>query len=92
MRCFVWPKKATVQQIRAIEIAGGKVPGSDRAWSIKAGEKRVGQVTSAAWSPDFGTNVAMGMVRMTHWDPGTHLQVETPDGMHDAIVREDFWL
>ena len=36
--------------------------------------ERVGQVTSAAWSPDFETNVAIGMVRMTHWDAGLHLR------------------
>jgi dimethylsulfoniopropionate demethylase len=49
-------------------------------------------VTSAAWSPDFDVNVAIGMVRMTHWDPGTDLEVETPDGMRPALVREQFWI
>ncbi|MGC1496062.1 MAG: dimethylsulfoniopropionate demethylase [Sulfitobacter sp.] len=85
-------KEGPVQQLRPIEIAGGKVPGCDRVWPIIAGGKRVGQVTSAAWSPDFDTNVAIGMVRMTHWDAGTAVQVETPDGLRDALVREEFWL
>ena len=48
----------------------------------------MGQVTSAAWSPDFETNVAIGMVRMTHWDAGTVLEVETPDGMRPAVVQD----
>jgi dimethylsulfoniopropionate demethylase len=52
----------------------------------------VGQVTSAAASPDFGTNVAIGMVRMTHWDAGTVLEVETPAGMRPATVQDKFWL
>ncbi len=51
----------------------------------------MGQVTSAAWSPDFKTNVAIGMVRMTHWDSGTALEVETPDGMRVATVQPGFW-
>ena len=51
----------------------------------------MGQVTSTIWSPDFGVNVAIGMVRMTHWDPGTQLQVETPEGLRDVTVRESFW-
>jgi len=45
-------------------------------------------VTSAAWSPDFQTNVAIGMMRMTHWKEGTRVEVETPDGMRMATVHE----
>ena len=62
-------KEGPVQQIRPISIEG-EIPGCDRAWPIYGGGHRIGQITSAAWSPDFETNVAIGMVRMTHWDPG----------------------
>ncbi|MEP2029075.1 MAG: dimethylsulfoniopropionate demethylase [Paracoccaceae bacterium] len=85
-------KEGPVQQISPIAIHGDAVPGIDRAWSVFAGGKRVGQVTSAAWSPDFGTNVAIGMVRMTHWDAGTTVEVETPDGMRQATVQDRFWI
>ncbi len=84
-------KEGPNQQVRAIDISGAKVPGCDRVWPLMAGDKRVGQVTSAAWSPDFNTNVAIGMVKMTHWDQGTALRVETTDGPRDAVVRETFW-
>jgi dimethylsulfoniopropionate demethylase len=84
-------KEGPVQQIRPIEISGD-LPPSDRVWPVYGGGRRVGQVTSAAKSPDFGTNVAIGMVRMTHWDPGTALEVETQDGMRQATVKEAFWL
>jgi dimethylsulfoniopropionate demethylase len=57
-----------------------------------AGDKQVGQVTSAAWSPDFGTNVAIGMVRMTHWDEGSDLDVVLPDEVRAAQVWETFWV
>lgn len=85
-------KEGPVQQIRPIEINGDAVPGCDRIWPVFAGGKRVGHITSAAWSPDFKTNVSIGMVRMTHWDAGTELEVETPDGMRAAVVRENFWI
>ena len=85
-------KDGPVQQIRAISIDGDPVPSSDRAWPLLANGKSVGQVTSSAWSPDFQTNVSIGMVRMTHWDDGTVLEVETPDGMRKATVHENFWL
>lgn len=85
-------KEGPIQQIRAISIKGDPLQGCDRVWPILAGGKRVGQVTSAAWSPDFSSNVAIGMVRMTHWDPGTALEIDTPDGMRAGVVRDQFWL
>ena len=84
-------KEGPTQQIRPIVIDGARVPRCDRPWPLMAGAKRVGQVTSAAWSPDHGANVAIGMVRMTHWDPGTTLHVQTPDGPRDAVVEPSFW-
>ncbi|MBO6538001.1 MAG: dimethylsulfoniopropionate demethylase [Rhizobiaceae bacterium] len=80
-----------IKQIRAMEIEGPVVPACDRWWPLKDGEKAVGRVSSAAWSPDFKTNVAIAMVRMTHWDDGTELTVETPTGLRPAKVRENFW-
>ena len=40
---------------------------------------------------DFNTYVAIGMVRMTHWDSGTELTAQTPDGPRPAMVHETFW-
>ncbi len=81
-----------VKQIRSLEISGDAVPGCDRLWPVYVGAKRVGHVSSAAWSPDFNTNVAIGMIRMTHWDEGSEVMVETPDGMRAAVVHEKFWI
>ncbi|GFE66662.1 dimethylsulfoniopropionate demethylase [Litoreibacter roseus] len=84
-------KEGPVQQIRPLSIEGD-IPPCDRAWPITAKGKRIGKVTSAAKSPDFNTNVAIGMVRITHWDPGTELRVETTDGPRPARVEENFWI
>lgn len=84
-------KEGPVQQIRAIAIDGPAVPVCDRWWPVRAGGRVVGRVSLAAWSPDFGTNVAIGMVRMTHWDAGTALEVDTPDGVRQAQVQAAFW-
>ncbi|MXQ06433.1 dimethylsulfoniopropionate demethylase [Alphaproteobacteria bacterium GH1-50] len=83
-------KDGPIRQIRAIEIKE-RVPACDRAWPIMAKGKQIGQVTSAAWSPDFDCTVAIGMVLMTHWDPGTVLHIETPEGPFEGTVREAFW-
>ncbi|MDA9789423.1 dimethylsulfoniopropionate demethylase [Amylibacter sp.] len=85
-------KEGPIQQVRAIAIDGDAVAACDRWWPILAKGKKVGQVTSAAWSPDFNTNVSIGMVRMTHWDADTAIQVQTPDGLRDATVYEKFWI
>ncbi|QYX58197.1 dimethylsulfoniopropionate demethylase [Roseovarius sp. SCSIO 43702] len=85
-------KEGPVQQIRPIAIDGDPVPRCDRAWPLFAGGERVGQVTSAAWSPDFETNVAIGMVRMTHWDAGTRLRVDMNGTDRAAEVQAGFWL
>jgi dimethylsulfoniopropionate demethylase len=81
-----------MRQIRPIAIPGGTVPPCDRPWALTVGDKRVGQVTSAANSHDFGTGVAIGMVHMSHWDAGTELTVHCPDGPRPAIVQEKFWI
>jgi dimethylsulfoniopropionate demethylase len=79
------------QMIRPIEIEG-ELTRCIEAWPVFADGKQVGQVTSAARSPDFGTNVAIGMVANTHWLEGTKIEVESPEGMHNAVVREKFWI
>lgn len=77
-----------VRQIRSIAIDGDPVPALDELWPIIAGGKQVGAVSSAVYSPDYRTNVAIGMVRMTHWDDGTRVHVDTPHGIRTATVWE----
>ncbi len=79
------------RQIRAIEIWGAPVPTCDRLWPLSVGGDRVGHVSSAAYSPDFATNVAIGMVDRAHWEPGTNLEVETSAGFRSATLRDRFW-
>ena len=85
-------QEGPVRQIRPLVIDGPPVPPCLEAWPVVDEKgKRVGQVSSAAWSPDAGTNVAIGMIRMTHWEPGTRLIVEAPDGQRAAEVRAQFF-
>jgi dimethylsulfoniopropionate demethylase len=85
-------KDGPVKQIRPVAIEGERVPPCDRPWPIMAGQAQVGQLTSAAWSPDYETNVAIGMVRMTHWDPTTEVDVILPSGeVRAATIFGVFW-
>lgn len=85
-------KEGPIQQIRPIEIDGGAVPPCTDWWPVLANGKKVGRISSSAWSPDYKTNVSIGMIRMTHWDEGTSVQVDTPDGLRDATVQQKFWI
>jgi dimethylsulfoniopropionate demethylase len=80
------------RQIRAISIGGDPLVPARAAWPLMNEGVQVGQVTSAAWSPDFETNVAIGMVDVACWKDGTELTVETPQGARPAVVREEFWI
>ncbi len=85
-------KEGPVKQLRPIEIHGDATPPCDRLWPLMDGDRQVGAVSSAAYSPDFATNVAIGMVRMTHWDAGSELDVVTPTGIQPVTVWETFWI
>jgi len=74
------------RRIRGVRIDGGPVPPCREAWPALAGEKRIGQVTSAVWSPDCHTNVAIGMIEAAHWETGTVIAVAAPDGRRPATV------
>ncbi len=84
-------KDGPVKEIRGVRIEGD-LPPCDRVWPVMDGQDQVGQITSAAYSPDFETNVAIGMIRMTHWDPATDVDVVTQAGVFPAIVNETFWI
>ncbi len=78
------------RQIRPIAIAGEIEPCQD-TWKLYADGQEAGLIASAVYSPDFNTNVAIGMVNRSHWEAGTVLEVETPDGMRRATVQDKFW-
>ena len=74
------------RQIRFLSISGPAVPPCRSMWEARKDNVVIGRVSSAAWSPDFQTNVAIGMIHREHWDPGTSLIIETPDGPREAQI------
>ncbi|WP_409432978.1 dimethylsulfoniopropionate demethylase [Litorimonas sp. RW-G-Af-16] len=75
------------RQVRGLAIAGEAVPPCQDLWPVFVNDQGVGHVSSAAWSPDLLTNVAIAMIDRAHWDVGTHVTVQTPSGPRDAEVR-----
>lgn len=84
-------KNGPSRLIRPIQIEPGETGPCCEPWPLYCDGEWAGQVTSAAWSPDFRVNVAIGMVEQEFWQPGRALQVETPAGRQKAKVCEKFW-
>jgi aminomethyltransferase len=52
----------------------------------KGGTNRIGNVTSACYSPQLEKNIGFAMVPIEHADLGNELEVETPSGRTSAVV------
>lgn len=77
-----------LRMIRSLAISGPALTPCSGEWPVMADGVRIGQITSSAWSPDFGTNVAIGMIDRSHWHDGNEVMVETTEGTRSAIIRE----
>lgn len=77
------------QQIRGFKISGAALSSCPNPWPVLVAGKQVGQVTSAAWSPDLQMNIALGMVERAHWDIGNEVTIKTEtSGSRTAILCE----
>ena len=56
-------------------------------WPVSSGGAAIGQVSSAAFSPDLDAMISIAMLDRGHWDPGCRVEVETPGGQRGATVH-----
>lgn len=77
------------RKIRGLRITGEKTPGCMEAWPVVAAGARVGEVTSAAFSPDNDCTVALAMMNVGFWDVGLKVTVLLPDGSTRAATVAD---
>ena len=69
------------RQIRGILFDGGPCPNCAEPWPVKAGDRQVGQITSAIWSPRLKRNVGLSLIDKGFWDVGQPLIVHSKDGV-----------
>ncbi len=91
-RAALLEKQQPERQLRAIEMSGSPLPACTETWPLTADGQHAGQVGSAAYSPDFNTNIGIAMVEAAYWDAGTTLVVQTPVGPRDVLVRSKYWI
>ena len=70
------------QQIRGIVFGEEPGPVCGSPWPLftLGTHRKIGQITSAAFSPRLKTNVGLSMVQRAHWAQGEPVQVALPDG------------
>lgn len=82
-------KNGIQRRLVGIEFNGEPLKGPNTTfWPVHFGDAPVGKVTSAVYSPRLKKNIALAMVSSLHSSLGTHLSIDTKNGVRDAVVCE----
>jgi glycine cleavage system aminomethyltransferase T len=79
-------REGVKRKLAGVEIAGERLDLNMTRWPVRAGEARVGHITSAVHSPRLKKNIGYAMVPVEHAALDTALTVETPEGERSATV------
>jgi len=74
------------RKLVGVEIAGDPLPFNDRKWPVRDGDRSLGHVSSALYSPRLEKNIGYAWVPTDRSALGTKLVVETPFGEAPALV------
>jgi dimethylsulfoniopropionate demethylase len=74
------------RRMMGLRVQTDTLPSCLTRWPVTSDGLWVGDVTSAAVSPDFGCGVAFAMLERVVCTPGQTVTVETPEGAHEAVV------
>jgi len=72
------------RSIRGVKFGEDRCPPCSIPWPVRVGDKPVGYVTSAIWSPRFKTNIGLAMIERGHWEEQQRISVEG----EDRVIRE----
>src|SRR5262249_30763378 len=74
------------RKIVGLKIAADSLPACVEPWPVSREGRPIGEVTSAAVSPQLGCGVALAMLGHGHWQDKHAVVVETPAGPSQASV------
>ena len=72
--------------IRGVRFEGPPCPSCHVPWPVHTGERQIGQITSAAWSPRLKANVGLSLIDRSYLEAGQQVQVTLPDGSQTGGV------
>lgn len=67
------------RRLVGVEIAGAPIAFNMTAWTVSAGGRPIGRVTSAIYSPRLEKNIGYAMVSVEHAALGSRFEVAIPD-------------
>jgi dimethylsulfoniopropionate demethylase len=74
------------RKIFGLKLEAEELPACFEPWPVSCGRASIGEVTSAAVSPQLGCGVAFAMLERGYWDEGLAVWIETPVGPCRATV------
>jgi folate-binding protein YgfZ len=74
------------KSLRGLRLGGKEKEAPPKGTKLFLGEKEVGSITSAVWSPALQTVIALGYVRREANQTGTELEAQTPGGKIPAQI------
>jgi aminomethyltransferase len=92
---FEFMGKAALRRIRdegvrrrlvGVEIGGDKLDMNFTRWPVHANQGRVGEVTTALWSPRLEKNIGYAWLPLELSALGSSVAVSTPNGEREASV------
>src|SRR5918996_1632883 len=78
--------EGVTRKVVGVEITGERLDMNTTRWPVSPNGERVGDVTSAVWSPRLERNIGFAWVPVALSEEGTPLRVATSDGDRDATV------
>ncbi len=70
------------QEIRGIIFGGKPCPPCGIPWPVMQNGRKIGQITSAMYSPRLKENVGLSMITRGHWETGAEVAVHSSDGLY----------
>ena len=67
------------RQIRGVLFKGSRCSTCSIPWPIMVGDKKVGDISSAIWSPRLEANVGLAMIDRDFWNVGQIVSVQMPE-------------
>ncbi len=74
-------EKGITRKIRGVLFDGGPCPTCAEPWPVTVGDRQIGQITSAIWSPRLTSNVGLSLIDREFWDVGQPVMVHSADGV-----------
>ncbi len=74
------------RKLVGVEIAGDRLPFNDQRWTVRDGDRPIGHVSSALYSPRLERNIGYAWVPTDRGQVGTKFVVEGPFGEAPALV------